>query len=160
MPLITYCDIKGGFSGTGNIDANPLFVDGTAGDFHLQDGSPCIDSGTTAGAPDTDIEGIARPQGAGVDMGAYERANTDSDGDGIPDSVEGTGDPDNDGLPNYLDPDSDNDGVPDATEWALGSDPYDVLNPTELAVATRGGLCAIAVMLIGVSVFLKRKACG
>lgn len=30
----------------------------------------------------------------------------DSDGDGIPDDVEGTGDLDNDGIPNYLDLDS------------------------------------------------------
>ena len=41
----------------------------------------------------------------------------DSDGDGIPDGVEGTDDPDGDGIPNYLDPDSDGDGIPDAVEW-------------------------------------------
>jgi hypothetical protein len=56
----------------------------------------------------------------------------DADGDGIPDSVEGTGDADGDGTPNYLDLDSDNDGVSDATEWLLGSDPYDPDHPTEL----------------------------
>ncbi len=39
----------------------------------------------------------------------------DADGDGIPDDVEGTDDPDNDGIPNYLDTDSDGDGMPD--EW-------------------------------------------
>ena len=37
----------------------------------------------------------------------------DSDGDGIPDSKEGVGDNDNDGIPNYLDLDSDGDGVLD-----------------------------------------------
>ena len=42
--------------------------------------------------------------------------NKDSDGDGITDVAEGTGDPDGDGVPNYLDDDSDGDGVPDATE--------------------------------------------
>lgn len=38
---------------------------------------------------------------------------TDTDGDGIPDDVEGDGDMDNDGIPNYLDLDSDGDGVLD-----------------------------------------------
>jgi hypothetical protein len=42
--------------------------------------------------------------------------NADSDGDGILDVVEDAGDPDNDGLPNYLDDDSDGDGISDAIE--------------------------------------------
>ncbi|HMO02159.1 MAG TPA: hypothetical protein PKD37_00385 [Oligoflexia bacterium] len=45
----------------------------------------------------------------------------DSDDDGIPDSIEGTGDRDGDGIPNYLDRDSDNDGIPDIVE-AGGTD--------------------------------------
>ncbi len=49
----------------------------------------------------------------------------DSDQDGIPDRIEGLGDVDQDGKPNYLDDDSDGDGVPDAVE--AGPDP---LNPT------------------------------
>ncbi len=40
----------------------------------------------------------------------------DSDGDTIPDATEGSGDPDNDDMPNYLDRDSDNDTIPDSTE--------------------------------------------
>jgi hypothetical protein len=40
----------------------------------------------------------------------------DSDGDSIPDSTEGTGDPDGDGIPNYEDGDSDGDNVPDRIE--------------------------------------------
>jgi hypothetical protein len=40
----------------------------------------------------------------------------DSDGDGIPDSVEGDGDLDGDGVPNRLDEDSDGDGAPDSVE--------------------------------------------
>jgi len=40
----------------------------------------------------------------------------DSDGDGILDEVEGITDPDGDGLPNFLDEDSDGDGIPDAVE--------------------------------------------
>jgi large repetitive protein len=42
--------------------------------------------------------------------------NIDTDGDGIPDYVEGTGDADGDGIPNYLDLDSDGDGIPDSVE--------------------------------------------
>lgn len=45
----------------------------------------------------------------------------DSDGDGIPDSVEGTGDTDGDGTPDYLDTDADNDGILDVDE--VGSNP-------------------------------------
>lgn len=46
--------------------------------------------------------------------------NKDSDGDGIPDSVEKPNgipvDTDEDGVPDYLDPDSDGDGIPDSVE--------------------------------------------
>jgi hypothetical protein len=37
-------------------------------------------------------------------------------GDGIDDAVEGIGDHDGDGLPNFRDLDSDSDGVPDLAE--------------------------------------------
>jgi hypothetical protein len=46
----------------------------------------------------------------------------DSDGDGIPDVVEGDGDPDGDGTPNDHDTDSDNDGIPDSVEGTADSD--------------------------------------
>jgi hypothetical protein len=70
-PVVTYSDIQGDYPGIGNINADPMFVDFN-GDLHLQQGSPCIDAGTASGAPDTDLEGNPRPQGAGYDMGAYE----------------------------------------------------------------------------------------
>lgn len=41
----------------------------------------------------------------------------DTDGDGIVDALEGAGDFDEDGLPNFEDPDSDGDGIPDAVEY-------------------------------------------
>src|SRR5690606_31559771 len=47
------------------------FVD-PASDFHLLPTSPAIDAGTAADAPGADIEGGARPVGAGYDLGAYE----------------------------------------------------------------------------------------
>ncbi len=52
---------------------------------------------------------------------------SDSDNDGIADHIEGTNDPDNDSIPNYLDTDSDGDGIPDTFE-ALG-DLSDLCNP-------------------------------
>jgi parallel beta-helix repeat protein len=80
-PSVSYSDIQGGYPGTGNINADPRFVDpdgpddvvGTQDDdLHLTELSPCIDMGTSSGAPDTDLEGNMRPQGDGYDMGAYE----------------------------------------------------------------------------------------
>jgi IPT/TIG domain len=57
------------------INANPLFV-AAGSDFHLQAGSPAIDSGSGVVAAlvtnDLDIT-TSRPQGAGIDRGAYER---------------------------------------------------------------------------------------
>ena len=69
---MTYSDIQGGYSGTGNINADPLFV-GNSG-YHLTGTSLCIDAGTSNGAPNTDIDGNPRPQGGGYDMGVYEHA--------------------------------------------------------------------------------------
>jgi len=68
----TYSDVEGGWPGTGNINADPLFVGG--GDYHLTAGSPCIDTGTNMGAPTNDIDGDPRPQGAGHDIGSDEYA--------------------------------------------------------------------------------------
>ncbi|MCG8441644.1 MAG: right-handed parallel beta-helix repeat-containing protein, partial [Caulobacterales bacterium] len=53
-------------------DVNDYFLDADGFDFRLRAGSPAVDAGRDAGAPATDITGAARPQGAAVDVGAYE----------------------------------------------------------------------------------------
>jgi hypothetical protein len=84
---VSYSDVQGGWAGTGNIDANPLFLNAPS-DLRLGSGSPAVDSGNNAAVPGgvtTDIAGLPRffddpgvvDTGAGtppiVDMGAYER---------------------------------------------------------------------------------------
>ena len=42
----SFCDIQGGLAGTGNFDADPLFVDPVGGDYRLRGDSPCVDVGS------------------------------------------------------------------------------------------------------------------
>jgi len=73
---VTYSDIRGGWTGTGNIDADPLFVDAVNADYHLQYGSPCMNAGNATGGAEYDFEGNPRFYylgGDGMpDMGADE----------------------------------------------------------------------------------------
>jgi len=80
---INYSDVQGGFTGTGNIDADPLFVDddgvdnifGTEDDnLHLKSYSPCINKGKPLGfySGQTDMDGEQRVLYDRVDMGADE----------------------------------------------------------------------------------------
>ena len=70
-PSVTYCNVQGGYTGTGNINADPRFVDPDGpdnisgnqdDDFHLKPNSPCIDSGDNSAStlPATDFEGDDR----------------------------------------------------------------------------------------------------
>jgi len=83
----TYCNIQGGWTGTGNIDFDPLFVDPMNDDYHLRAGSPCIDAGDNDAVPidiTSDLDGNPRfvddpgryDTGHGtpplVDIGCYE----------------------------------------------------------------------------------------
>ncbi|WP_052087741.1 discoidin domain-containing protein [Paenibacillus wynnii] len=55
-----------------NQTGDPKFVNAAGGDFRLLSNSPAIDVGTASKAPTTDNRGNARPQGLGIDRGAYE----------------------------------------------------------------------------------------
>lgn len=86
--VVNYCDVQGGWTGNGasNIDTDPLFIDvdgadnilGTIDDdYHLQETSPCVDSGDNNEIPlgvTTDIDGHSRIANLVVDLGAYELA--------------------------------------------------------------------------------------
>ena len=88
--VITYSDIQGGYEGSHNINADPLFVRspsvgpdgvwGTAdddyGDLRLQLSSPCINAGNNEAlglvGSTTDLAGNPRIIAGMVDLGAYE----------------------------------------------------------------------------------------
>jgi parallel beta-helix repeat protein len=64
--------------GTGTVQdhnlfgVDPKFVNLAAGDFHLQLGSPAIDTGLTISLITTDLDAFARPYGVAYDIGTYE----------------------------------------------------------------------------------------
>ncbi len=71
--VVQYCDVAGGSAGVGmgggtlewgagNLALDPLFADSSTGDFHLLDGSPCINAADPGAAPDSD--------GSPAEMGA------------------------------------------------------------------------------------------
>lgn len=72
---VYFCDVRGGWPGAGNIDADPIYVDSAGEDFHLTFHSPCRNRGNNSapGLPATDFEGDPRIPPYGItDMGADE----------------------------------------------------------------------------------------
>lgn len=53
-------------------DYASFFVDAAGYDLHLLPGAAAVDQGSPDLAPSIDVDGIPRPQGAAVDVGAYE----------------------------------------------------------------------------------------
>ncbi|MGA2230689.1 MAG: right-handed parallel beta-helix repeat-containing protein [Tepidisphaeraceae bacterium] len=79
VTTVSYSDVQGGFTGTGNINSDPLFVDAAGGNLQLKAGSPTIDLGNTEALPTgdiTDLAGSPRVFNGVVDMGAYEYEGT------------------------------------------------------------------------------------
>ena len=89
---VTYSDIQGGWSGTGNIDSDPLFTDSANGDYTIGQSSPCMNAANNTDLPADvgdldwdlntaedvphDLAGGARTSCTDLDMGAYEWQDT------------------------------------------------------------------------------------
>jgi len=111
--IVPHSDVQGGWLGTGNINANPLFQNPASGNYELQSTSPCKNSGQNAALPpdvgDLDWDGntseaipmdlsrFARVGLGTVDMGAYETgcqaSSTDCNQNGVVDFCEMEADP-------------------------------------------------------------------
>ncbi|MFO1476379.1 MAG: choice-of-anchor Q domain-containing protein [Verrucomicrobiota bacterium] len=143
--------------GSGNFTNEPLLVDGSSGNFHLQSGSPCINSGNNRFVTaSTDFDGNPRIQGGTVDVGVFEFQNPSSilsyawaQQYGIP--TDGSADQS----------DGDQDGASNWQEWKAGTSPVDalsVLRLTTLTNAVAGGLSVTWQSVGGVTYFLQRTA--
>ncbi|MFZ6050997.1 right-handed parallel beta-helix repeat-containing protein [Halocola ammonii] len=71
-----FCTVEGGWNGTGNIDANPQFVDFNNGNYQLQGNSASIDFvDQDAVLGNKDLKKDQRSQNGEADRGAYEFNN-------------------------------------------------------------------------------------
>jgi parallel beta-helix repeat protein len=73
-----YRGYTGEIRGSDYVEGDPLFVNASTADFHLQSGSPAIDKGSSVNAPTQDYDGNTRITGGSVDIGAYEYGSTGS----------------------------------------------------------------------------------
>ena len=80
--MLNYCCSYPCPYGTGNLEADPLFIN--ANDYHLSTNSPCIDAGETTISTTSDLNGILRPLDGNnngiiaIDIGVYEYINPDT----------------------------------------------------------------------------------
>ena len=79
LTVVNHSDIQGGWNGTGNINADPLFTDSMNRDLHIAKKSPCVNTGDrkAPAIPVEDFEGDTRTAfGEAIvgtpDMGADE----------------------------------------------------------------------------------------
>ena len=68
----TYSDIGDTTSGTGNINADPMFVNAATGNYDIMSGSPCKDTADPDATEAVDFHGTTRPVNGRDDIGADE----------------------------------------------------------------------------------------
>lgn len=83
IPDVSYSNVEwtsGTYTGTGNLNVDPQFVDSVTGNYRLQANSPMIDAGdpTPATCPAADLDGALRND-LRCDMGAFERVYSNGD---------------------------------------------------------------------------------
>lgn len=74
-PFVSHSNIQGGYTGTNNLNIDPMFVDIANYNFSLSTNSDCIDAGNIGHFPPfvmEDIIGNPRIVNSLIDMGAYE----------------------------------------------------------------------------------------
>ena len=75
----TFCDIRGGLTGEGNINADPVFAASDMGDCHVQKDSPCINAG--------DPDYVAEPDETNNDTTDFYTVSDAPQDEGQPDLV-------------------------------------------------------------------------
>ena len=61
----------------GDLHVDPRMVSPAEGDYHIGPDSSALDAASPNASPDHDMDGVARPQGAGPDIGPFERPVSD-----------------------------------------------------------------------------------
>jgi parallel beta-helix repeat protein len=135
-PTVSFSNVQDGWAGTGNIDADPCFVDDANKDYHLKPDSPCINTGDPNYIPEpneTDLDGLPRIIGGRIDMGAYE-FNHQPVADAGPNQtayawIDGFADVNIDGSASF---DDDNDVLDYYWSWTIDGNDYEAngITPT------------------------------
>ncbi len=72
---VNHSSVQDGYQGQGNIQNDPMFVEGPLGDYYLHPDSPCIDAGSqsasAAGLPNRTTQADGTPDTGQVDMGFH-----------------------------------------------------------------------------------------